>query len=81
MCINYTFTVIKKLKKYMKTIDFTLSKDDAILIIKSMKIARARKKREVNSHIKNKETDRAESKQSFIHKSEQLTDYIEYLIK
>ncbi len=65
----------------MKSIDFTLSEDDAILIIKSMKIARARKKREVNSHLKKKETEIAKSKQSFIHKSSQLTDYIEYLIK
>lgn len=65
----------------MKTINLTLQEDDAILIIKSMKIARARKKRELNSHIKNKETERSESKQSFIHKSEQLSEYLEYLIK
>jgi len=65
----------------MKTINLELQESDAILIIKSMKIARARKKREVNAHVKKNETERSESKQAFIHKSEQLSEYLEYLIK
>jgi len=65
----------------METIELTLQKDDVILIIKSLKIARARKNQELNYHIKKQETKRAECKQSFIHKSVQITDYIEYLIK
>jgi len=65
----------------MENLTITLPKDDVVLIVKSLKIAIARKKREVNSHLKNKETLRYESKQSFIHKSNQLTNYIEHLIK
>lgn len=65
----------------METIELTLQKDDVILIIKSLKIARARKNQELNYHIKKQETQMAESKQSFIHKSAQITEYIEYLIK
>jgi len=65
----------------MRTVNIELKEEDAVLIVKSLKIARARKKREVNYHVKNNETERASSKQSFIHKSAQLTDYIEHLIK
>jgi len=55
--------------KLMENLTITLQKSDVILIIKAMKIARARKKREVSNHLKKEEMQRYESKQSFIHKS------------
>jgi len=65
----------------MEKINLTLPKDDVILIIKSLKIAQAKKRLEAKQHFRKNQKEYAEKKITFIHKSTQLTSYIEYLTK
>jgi len=65
----------------MKTINLTLPEDDVILIIKSLKIAQAKKKCEIRQHIRKEQEEHTKNKFDFIHKANQLAEYIEYLIK
>lgn len=65
----------------MENITITLPKEDVILIIKSMKIAQAKKNCEIRQHFRKGQEEHTVNKLCFIHKSNQLTGYIEYLIK
>ena len=65
----------------MENLTITLPKDDVILIIKSLKIAQAKKKCEIRQHFRKGQDNHTKNKFCFIQKSNQLTEYIEYLIK
>jgi len=65
----------------MENITITLPKDDVILIVKSMKIAQAKKQCEIRQHLRKNQEEHTKNKLCFIHQSNQLTQYIEYLIK
>lgn len=65
----------------MKLITFTMYEADATVIIKCMKIAKARKKLEARHHLKKNELDNANLKSRVVNQIEQLEEYFKYLTK
>ena len=63
------------------TITLSLSKEDAIMIIKCLKVAKARKTIEARHELKKGGTEWANKKFAFVTKINELTQYIEYLTK
>ena len=62
-------------------INITVSKSDAVVLLKSLKVTKARKKLEANHHFKKNEFELSNKKFEFVNKIDQLSHYLEYLIK
>ncbi len=62
-------------------INITVSKDDAVILLKSLKVTKARKKLEATHHMRKNEFELSNKKFEFVNKIDQLSHYLEYLIK
>lgn len=65
----------------MDYINLSLPKEDAILVVRCLKIAKARKKVESNHHLRKNEIETYKGKFTLIKKITNLSDYVEHLIK
>jgi len=65
----------------MKTIKVTLFEDDVLVLMRCVKIAKARKKIESNQHLKKMDIDQSNKKLLLVQKLDQLSEYLEYLTK
>ena len=65
----------------MKTIKVTLFEDDVLVLMRCVKIAKARKKIESNHHLKKMDIDQSNKKLLLVQKLDQLSEYLEYLTK
>lgn len=65
----------------MEMITICLPKDEAVTLIKCLKIAKARKRLEANHHLKKGEVHNSNLKFSIVQKINQLSEYVEYLTK
>ena len=64
-----------------ETINITVSKEDAVIIAKCLKIAKARKKLEANQELRKGFTQLSAGKTEMVNKINQLEHYLHYLLK
>lgn len=71
----------KLIIKDMSDISLSLSREDAVVLIKCLKVAKARKNLEARHDMKKGGVDFANKKFAFITKIEQVQGYLEHLNK
>ena len=66
---------------FQNDITITVSKDDAVIIAKCLKMAKSRKKLEANQELRKGHISLSDGKNELVKRIDQLEHYLSYLLK